>query len=326
MSPSRKAAASPRRGIVLGAGGVLGAAWSIGALSAVEAELGWDATAVDCIVGTSAGSVLAAFLGCGVRTQTLLNHQRGIIAPGDPLITYDYEETKSMPPRPRLRLGSPQPLVRSAMHPRRFTALTAMSSVLLEGRGSLAPLADLVEAVAPRGSWATHPQTWIVAMDHETGKRVPFGRDGAPAADLVEAVTASCAIPGWYAPVDIGGRRYVDGGVCSPTSLDLVATLGLDEVVVVSPLTSTELDHPTSATAKVERYVRRLVTRRLLKEAEKVRAHGAKVVLLGPGPEDLETIGANLMDPRRREQVLETSLRTTAEALRRAGDGFAAAG
>ncbi len=325
MSRTTKKSA-PRRGLVLGAGGVLGAAWSIGALSAVESELGWDATTAEVIVGTSAGSVLAAFLGSGVTTETLLNHQRGIIAPGDPLITYDYDTSKALPPRPRLKLGSPQLLVRSAMHPRRFTPLTAMSSVLLEGRGSLAPLGELVEAIAPRGTWATHPKTWIVAMDHETGKRVPFGREGAPAADLVEAVMASCAIPGWYAPVDIGGRRYVDGGVCSPTSLDLVASLGLDEVVVVSPMTSTDLDAPTSATAKVERYLRRMVTRRLLREAEKVRAAGTNVVMLGPGREDLETIGANLMDPSRREAVLETSLRTSVTELRRQRAGLAAAG
>ena len=315
-----------RRGLVLGAGGVLGASWSIGALTAVEERLGWDATTADVIVGTSAGSVLAAFLGSGVRTETLLNHQRGIIAPGDPLVTYDYESSKSLPQLPRMRLGSPQLLVRTALHPRRVTPLTAMTATMLEGRGSLAPIRELVEAVAPRGTWAAHPRTWIVAMDHSTGKRIAFGREGAPEADLAEAVMASCAIPGWYAPVEIGGRRYVDGGVCSPTSLDLVASLDLDEVVVVSPMTSTEMDHPSSRAAKIERYMRKLVTRRMLKEAEKVRAHGTRVVILGPGPDDLEAIGANLMDPRRRESVLETSLRTSAESLERQLDGLAAAG
>ena len=49
---------------------------------------------------------------------------------------------------------------------------------------------------------------------------------------------------------------------------------------------------------------------------EKVRANGASVVVLGPGPEDLEAIGANLMDVGRRINVLETSLRTSVQALR----------
>jgi NTE family protein len=61
---------------------------------------------------------------------------------------------------------------------------------------------------------------------------VAFGRDGAPHASLRDAVMASCAIPGWYTPV-ASAARYVDGGACSPTSLDLVLPLELDEVVVL---------------------------------------------------------------------------------------------
>lgn len=127
---------------------------------------------------------------------------------------------------------------------------------------------------------------------------------------------ASCAIPGWFAPQVIGGRRYVDGGACSPTSLDLVLPLGLDTVFVLSPMTSFAFDEPTTVAARLERHVRRLVTRRLSREAVRVRRSGTNVVVLGPGPEDLRAIGANLMDPSRREQVFETSLRTSTEALR----------
>jgi NTE family protein len=127
---------------------------------------------------------------------------------------------------------------------------------------------------------------------------------------------ASCAIPGWYAPVRIGRRDYVDGGVCSPTSLDLVARLELDEVVVLSPMTSLDYDRPTTVTGRMERRFRRVVTARLIREVKKVAATGTKVTLLGPGAEDLSVIGVNLMDPRRRREVLETSLRTSEAALR----------
>ena len=189
-----------------------------------------------------------------------------------------------------------------------------------------APIGTLVDAVCPKGAWAGHPQTWVVAMDYDSGRRVAFGRDGSPHASLRDAVMASCAIPGWYAPVGIGGRRYVDGGACSPTSLDLVLPLELDEVVVLSPMTSLEYDSPSTVAGRLERRFRRLVTKRLVGEAKKVAASGTKVTLLGPGPEDLAAIGANLMDPRRREQVLETSLRTSAAALRAASTPYAAAG
>lgn len=163
-------------------------------------------------------------------------------------------------------------------------------------------------------------------MDYDTGKRVPFGREGAPPAGLSDAVTASCAIPGWYAPVTIGDRRYVDGGACSPTSLDLVTPLELDEVYVLSPMTSFEYDKPQSRLARVERQFRRVVTRRLIKEAVKVRRTGTAVVMLGPGRDDLEAIGANLMDARRRTRVLETSIRTSGEILRRHYGGYAKTG
>lgn len=307
-----------RRGVVLGAGGVLGAAWTIGALSAVEAELGFDPRSAELLLGTSAGSVLAAFLGCGIGVETLRNHQQGVVGPDDPQISYDPDRDSggALPPLPRPFIGSPRGVVSSALRPWRTTPMMALSAVLPQGRGSLAPVGGLVDAVAAPGEWAPHPQTWVVAMDYDSGRRTVFGRDGSPRAGLREAVMASCAIPGWYSPVKVGRRRYVDGGACSPTSLDLVARLGLDEVVVLSPMTSLDYDAPTAVASRLERQFRRLVTKRLVGEVKKVAATGTKVTLLGPGAEDLAVIGANMMDPRRREQVLETSLRTSLAALR----------
>ncbi len=95
---------------------------------------------------------------------------------------------------------------------------------------------------------------------------------------------------------------------------------------MLSPMTSLDYDRPTTAAAKLERRFRRLVTRRLVTEVKKVAATGTRVTLLGPGAEDLAGIGANLMDPRRREQVLETSVRTSAAALRASTARYATAG
>ncbi len=315
-SGSGSGAAPVRRGLVLGAGGVLGAAWTIGALVAVQEGYGWDPRTADVLVGTSAGSVLATSLACGIPVDALLHHQQGVVVEGDPRIEYDADASPALPPLPRPGIGSPRGVMRAALHPFRTTPLAALSTVLPQGRGSIEPVGQLVDGVVARGSWAPHPRTWVVAMDYDSGRRVPFGRPGAPAAALRDAVMASCSIPGWYAPVTIDGRRYVDGGACSPTSLDLVARLGLDEVVVLSPMTSLDYDAPTSLAARIERRFRRLVTKRLVGEVKKVVAAGTPVTLLGPGAEDLAGIGANLMDPRRREQVLQTSLRTSAAALR----------
>ncbi|MDQ1747543.1 MAG: hypothetical protein QOD07_1806 [Frankiaceae bacterium] len=316
---------SLRRGLVLGGGGVLGASWMIGALAALEDTCGWDPREAEVLVGTSAGSVLSGLLGCGVAVDTLVNHQRGIPAPGDPAVDFDPDNASGgpLPPRPKLGIGSTALLAHAVRHPRRLPPLAILSGLAPQGRGQLDAVGALieagVEAAESADGWAPHPATWIVTMDYDTGRRVPFGRVGAPPARLRDAVMASCAIPGWYAPVTIDGRRYVDGGTCSPTSLDLLAGRGLDEVVVLAPMVSFEFDEPPSLVGRVERRFRRAMTKRVLREAAKVRRHGTAVTILGPGREDLEAIGVNLMDPRRRLRVLDTSLRTSAAALR-AGD------
>ena len=325
-----RAHAEARRGLVLGAGGVLGLAWAVGAMAALEQTEGFDCRDAEMIVGTSAGSITAALLGCGVPVEVMLRHQSGMPAPGDPVIDYDEEADSSgpLPPRPAFALGSPSLLAHTARHPLTVTPLAALSSVVPRGRGTLEPISAIVSGVL-QGSggaadgWAPHPSTWIVSMDYDSGKRVAFGREGAPPATLSEAVTASCAIPGWYAPIEIGGRRYVDGGACSSTSLDLLAGQGLDEIFVIAPMVSFAYDAPSGVAARLERRVRRAITRRLLREAEKVQAGGTRVTMLGPGPEDLEAIGANLMDASRRDAVLNTALRTSAEAWRRDVDPYA---
>jgi NTE family protein len=305
-----------RRGIVLGAGGVLGASWTIGALAAMEAELGFDARDVDVLVGTSAGSVLATALSCGVPVADLLAHQRGV--PTESPIAFDPDRDAGgrLPPLPRPFVGSPRGVLHTALHPWSKTPMSALAAWLPRGRGDVDVLGRLVDSVLPGGGWSAHPATWIVACEHDTGRRVAFGAQGAPGCEQRQAVMASCAIPGWYQPVPVAGRDYVDGGVCSPTSVDLLADLGLDEVVVLSPMTSLTYDVPQTVAGRLERRFRRLMTRRTLAEVRRVSARGTRVHFLGPGAEDLAAIGANLMDPSRRHQVLDTSLRTSAAALR----------
>ena len=99
---------------------------------------------------------------------------------------------------------------------------------------------------------------------------------------LADAVVASCSIPGWYAPAVIDGRQYVDGGVRSSTSLRSVAPAGLDEVWVLAPMASVVEDRPGRTTERLERQVRRLITRSLLREAEELRAAGIRVTVAHP--------------------------------------------
>lgn len=310
-----------RRGLVLGAGGVLGSAWMIGALRAVETETGRDlAASSELVIGTSAGSVVAALLSLGIDVEAMANSERGVYEAGHPVLDYRDLGT-SLPPRPRLRMGSPRLLTASALHPRNATPLVTLAAILPQGRGKISAVGDLVTAVMDRRGldavvWPTAPRLHVVAMNFDTGHRVLFGAPDAPVLALPEAVMASCAIPGWYAPIVANGQRFVDGGTRSPTSVDLLAGSGLDEITVVAPACSLATDRPRGAIALVERQVRRAATRRLLREVEQVEATGTRVTVLCPGPEDLAAMGGNLMDLTRRAEVFETSLRTTTAALR----------
>ena len=315
-----------RRGLVLGGGGVLGAAWAVGALQSIQDVRGIDPREFDVIVGTSAGSVLGALVAAGVSVDALRDHQFGIPITEGPLAGYswDYESATGgpRPSMPRLRgPGSVKLMASSLRHGLRMPPTAVLSAFMPLGSGSLERVGHLIDAITPMDEWSPHPHLWIVALDYESGRRVVFGREDAPRVGLSEAVMASCAIPGWFEPVTIGDRTYVDGGAWSATSADVAAAADLDEVYVVAPMVSFEADEPDSLLSRLERRWRSSVTRRCLGEVAELESKGTQVTVLGPGPDDLEAMGGNAMDGRRRLRVLETSLITTKAALERGGSG-----
>ena len=320
-SQSRSAERTVRRAIVFGGGGVLGGTWAVGALSAWEHSTGLRAKDVDILVGTSAGSVLASLVACGVSTDELIAHYQDEQVTTGPLAGYQWDPDRATgghkPGVPRLRGPGSPALIRSSLRNLgQLPATTVLSAFLPEGGRSLDRVGHLIDAVTPFGEWSSHQNLWVVAMDYADGHRVVFGRPGAPVAPLSSAVMASCAIPGWFTPVGIGGRTYVDGGAVSATSVDVIAHSGLDEVYVIAPMVSFEMDSPSGIPARLERRWRAQVTKVCRDEMALVRASGARVYAIGPGREDLEAIGANLMDSSRRKLVLDTSLRTSAHAWR----------
>jgi NTE family protein len=320
IRPSR-----PRIGLVLGAGGVLGAAWMTGALAGLQDRLRGAAADVDLVVGTSAGSVLAAALRCGASIEEMVAWQcgdaSGVLGESAVLATKD----GPLPPLPHLRLGS-LPLARAALlRPLKVPPWVGASGWLPHGRGQHAALRSLVGALhwrhqqhpfrgAAPSHWADG-HTWVAAMDYDSGRHVLFGRQDAPRASLPDAVVASCSIPGWYEPTVIGGRRYVDGGIRSSTSLRALSGTNVHEVYVLAPMASTEPDHPLQPHLRIERRLRQLLTHLLVRQAKALSAEGKRVTIVTPGPRDLAVMGANLMDPRRRQGVLEVSLRTSADSL-----------
>ena len=316
----------PRRALVFGGGGVLGFAWMLGALSAFEQVTGLDARDAEVAVGTSAGSVVSALLGCGLPVEAICRHHQGVPAPADPLIEYDYDGTGgALPPRPGWRPGSYRLALAGLRHPRRMPPIVTLSGLLPQGRGTLEPVRRLIASVAEDAGfghdWPQRPRPWIVAADYRTGRRVVFGRESlvrpARCSSLADAVTASCSIPAWYTPTVIDGVPYIDGGTISNASVDLLRGTGVDEVYVFAPMASVEIDRARTAAGRVERAVRRAITRGIMADAARLRAGGARVCLVTPEPDDLAAMGVNLMNPSRRTEVLKTAQVTAARQLSR---------
>jgi NTE family protein len=316
----------PRVGLVLGGGGILGGAWLIGALHALQQASNFDPVDASHIVGTSAGSVVGSLVAEGIPPWFLVFHQRG----GDvsqmtdrfhePIRDAD-EESRSFitwtGTVPRPVLGSPCLALRTALQPWRYPPMTAASAWIGRGFLSTDEIGRVVRSVVPSG-WSSHPNLWLVALDYQSGKRVAFGREDAPTTDLHRAVRASCSIPGLYRPTRIGGRLYIDGGVWSPSNLDLLShdEAEFDLVIALNPMSSMQPGLPTTIVERVERRVRSASGRRFGREARRLRARGTQLLLIQPEADDLKAMGINLMDPARRVDVLETAIETTTRRLR----------
>lgn len=298
-----------RRALVIGCGGVAGGAWTIAMLDSLSRATGWDPRTADILMGTSSGSVIVSLLGGGISVERLLENQRTGLSRSTRW-NHDRSSGGALPPLPSGPLPGAPGLVWQGLRGR-ASAMTALSGLLPKGRLDIGPLQQLVDTVATTKDWVAHPATWVVAVDDRTAERVAFGSPGAPRARLQDAVCASCAIPGWAPPIRIGGARYLDGGIASPTSADLLADSDVDEVIIITPMASRTLDRPATLAHRAERMMRKIMTARVTSEITRLEQSGKRVLWLDPSPEDLQAFGYNMMDPRRRQHVLETALRTT---------------
>jgi NTE family protein len=206
------------RALVLAGGGVTGIAWELGLVTGLAGR-GVDVTTPDLILGTSAGSTVGAQIASGVPLDELgarqLAEQSGEIA-----VDLDVDEF-------RARLAEVVADAPDAQTARvRIGAMALQAETVPEGVRRKA-----IEARLPVRDWPRQ-RLVVTAVDAATGELARLDRDsGVP---LVDAVAASCAVPGVWPPVTIGGRRYVDGGARTIANADLAA--GHDRVLVVVPM------------------------------------------------------------------------------------------
>jgi NTE family protein len=255
-----------RTALVLGGGGITGIAWEIGVLAGL-AEAGTDLSGADLVVGTSAGSVVGAQVACGVGIEEMYGRQ---LAPATA------EKAARLNRATLAQFG--WAMLRSRGRDVDFRRRIGTLALAAEKAGLTPSEQERLEVIGARlggKEWPERALT-ITAVDAETGEFSPFDRtSGVP---LLHAVAASCAVPGVYPPVTIGGRRYVDGGMRSAANADLAQ--GYDRVVVLAPI-----PRGFGPMASVDAQVTGMVSR---------------VAVVSPDQGSRTAIGRNVLDPAAR--------------------------
>ncbi len=269
--------------LVLGGGGAAGNAWLIGVIAGL-AEAGLDLTeAADLVVGTSAGATAAAQMRSGLPAAELL---ASVLSEPDRRIGQNRERPSPLPMATVYeRMRAIGAAATSAADLQR-----AMGAFGLESDSILGPMAGkrraVVAARLPHPEWSDRPMI-VTAVDAHTGELAAFDRDSG--VDLVDAVTASCALPGLVPTVSINGARYIDGGVRSPDNADLAS--GYANIVVLSPLSGRSQTAPGQFEG-----LRRFPGADLGSQVEALRQQGSRVEVITPDSDSRAAMGTSLMD------------------------------
>ncbi|MFD3416590.1 patatin-like phospholipase family protein [Streptomyces decoyicus] len=268
--------------LVLGGGGLTGIGWEIGVLAGL-AEAGLDLADADVVIGTSAGSIVGAHL---------TSRHIGL----DEM----YERQLAVPEnRSAARMG-PAALARFAA-----IALRSRDTVSFGVRmGRLALAARTVTEAEQRTAIARtlNLTDWparrlvITAVDAATGERTAF--DDTSGVRLLDAVGASCAVPGIYPPVTIDGTRWIDGGVHSSANADLAT--GYGRVVIVAPMAAS--GGPIAGPRA---------------QGERLARQGARVCVLTPDRAARAAFGRNVLDPAKRADAARAGRRQAAAHVAR---------
>ena len=302
-----------RIGLALGAGGVIGASWIVGAIEGLEAQTGFRAADADVVLGTSSGSLIGALVAAQVPTAAMAAHAGGAHSPELAELA-EHDGTALRLARVPLPLGPGSlRMVLSARNP-----AVAFAGLLPRGVVRTDAIRELIER-AIGTSWPERGGLRVVACDYATGRRVVFDGGGEPPMSPGDAVAASCAIPAFYAPVQIGGRRYIDGGIHSHSNLDLLLEAELDAVICLNPMSSGAWVGGGGMRDRIAAARRRRSAATLATEVASLRGAGTRVLVLEPAFADIAAMGNNMMARGRRIEVIEAARGSTERTLRRIG-------
>jgi NTE family protein len=271
-----------RTALVLGGGGITGIAWEIGLVAGLAAA-GVDLSSADLVVGTSAGSVVGAQLTSGADIEML--YARQLEPPTEEKVARMTRSILAQFAWSMLRTRGDHAAFRKRVGTLALAAEKAGLTPTEQER------IDVIGARLVSSEWPDRDLT-VTAVDAESGEFATFDRSsGVP---LVQAVAASCAVPGVYPPVSIDGRRYVDGGMRSAANADLAA--GYDRLVVLAPI-----PRGIGPLASVDAQVTGMVA--------------ARVAVVAPDRDSKVAIGKNVLDPAARQPSAEAGRKQAAAVL-----------
>jgi NTE family protein len=286
--------------LVLAGGGVLGEAWMTGVLGGIEDAAGIELARTEALVGTSAGSIVAARLAAGRsprRPQDLSGDGAGAAGAGDGGGARGWAVREALRTAGAVAWAGTAPAASAAL------ALGAPGGALVRA----AVLARMPAGGRSLGRLREHVRGWggrfdgrlrVCTVDRRTGRRVVFGAPGAPAAEVADAVAASCSIPWVFEPVEIGGREYVDGGVWSVTNLDAAPAGRGSQVLCLDPAAGGAVPGLRGAFRVAAAL-----------EMQTLHRRGAEVAHVMPDGEAAAAMGRNFMEPSRWEPALAAGYR-----------------
>jgi NTE family protein len=303
----------PSIGLALGAGGVTGAAYLAGALAALENDLGWDARSADAIVGTSAGALIGALLRSGVPAGDLAawTVDSRLSEEGAALAALERPEFDAVHLRQfvrPLRVPGPRAVWSALRNPRRFDPLRALMTHLPDGTPDVRAGLEFLGAAWPERAFS------CCAVRRSDGRRRVFGPAHVPSDGLAAAVAASCAVPGYFAPVDVDGEAYLDGGIASSTNADVLAG-DTDLAIAFAPMGRAEPQNGFS----LDRLVRDRVDGKLRDELSVLSARGIESFVFAPGPRTLALLGQDFMSDAAAAEFVVNAFIETGEQLRHSG-------
>ena len=330
-------------------GGLAGALYQVGALAALEDGIeGIRERGFSLYIGQAGGSVVAACLAGGIPIERIY---RALLDPADnffPLERRHILEVDTAEWQRTLRTAAVavreaarrvSPWKRGAID-ERFVALLfeqvdRLGDSLPAGLFSLSRFERfLAEFFArrdvPNVFSAMERRLRIVAHDLDSGERVLFGSERYEGIPVSLACAASCALPLFFSPVRIGGRHYIDGGLCELAHLDVAHTAGAEITIVVNsrvPVTTRAGAVPTGHGPQrsvrdkgltwVMNQAKRIGSQAMLEHEVKHPPSGMRVLVLEPEPSDGALFLNNVRAFDARRAILEHAYRTTRERVAR---------